>query len=82
MTWQVEAINYFITFSCQNDSEVFLQAKGTVMGTNFALNYATIAMGCVENKTLQQIRKPFFIFLINNRKQFLDDCEIFWRLRK
>ena len=68
------------TFSF-NDKH-YKQVKGTAMVTKFALVYATLTVGYLEEKLYKEIEtyfgSEFGTYFINNWKRFLDDCFIPW----
>ena len=67
--------------TCVFDNEYFLQLQGTAMGTVFAPIYANLIMGYHEIKIYDLIELNYNLditqYFVENRKRFLDDCEIF-----
>ena len=64
------------------DSEHYIQVIGTAMGTKFAPNYATLALGYLEVKLYNQLRNHYSSYIanrfINNYFRYLDDCIVIY----
>ena len=80
-----EFASFILSINSMTFDEMFyLQIQGTVMGTIFALTYATLSMGFHEIELYAIIRKKFTLPVSNyfeqNWGRFLDDCFIFLRL--
>ena len=64
------------------DDRIFLQKKGTAMGTKMAPSYATLVLGYLENELYNQVTnktgEEIDHYVYANWKSFLDDCYINW----
>ena len=65
--------------------EMYLQEKGTAMGTKVAPTYATLVLGYLEETLYQKVEDKFgreaAHHVYNSWKRFLDDCFMIWKLR-
>ena len=65
------------------DDRIFLQKKGTAMGTKMASSYATLVLGYLENELYSQVfnkmGEEIGHYVYTNWRRFLDDCYINWR---
>ena len=70
--------NYF-----QFDETIYLQIKGTAMGTKMAPVYANLTIGYLESKLYnslpQTIPSGEAEYITHNWKRYLDDCFIIWK---
>ena len=64
------------------DDRIFLQKKGTAMGTKMAPSYATLVLGYLENELYSQVShkmgEEIGHYVYTNWRRFLDDCYINW----
>ena len=65
------------------DDRIFLQKKGTAMGTKMAPSYATLVLGYLENELYSQASNKMGEeiaghYVYTNWRRFLDDCYINW----
>ena len=64
------------------DDRIFLQKKGTAMGTKMAPSYATLVLGYLENELYSQVSRKMGEetghYIYKNWRRFLDDCYINW----
>ena len=64
------------------DDRIFLQKKGTAMGTKMAPSYATLVLGYLENELYRQVSnkmgEEISHYVYTNWRRFLDDCYINW----
>ena len=64
------------------DDRIFLQKKGTAMGTKMAPCYATLVLGYLENELYSQVSskmgEEIGHYVYTNWRRFLDDCYINW----
>ena len=64
------------------DDKIFLQKKGTAMGTKIAPSYATLVLGFLEQSLYGRVSdilgEEIGRYIHNNWKRFLDDCYINW----
>ena len=64
------------------DDSIFLQKKGTAMGTKMAPSYATLVLGYLENELYSQVSnkmgEEIGHYVYTNWRRFLDDCYINW----
>ena len=64
------------------DDRIFLQKKGTAMGTKMAPSYATLVLGYLENELYSQVfnkmGEEIGHYVYSNWRRFLDDCYINW----
>ena len=62
------------------DDRIFLQKKGTTMGTKMAPSYATLLLGYMENESNSQVSnkmgEEIGHYVYTNWRRFLDDCYI------
>ena len=62
------------------DDRIFLQKKGTAMGTKMAPSYATLVLGYLENELYSQVSNKMGEgighYVYKNWRRFLDDCYI------
>ena len=60
------------------DDKIFLQKKGTAMGTKMAPSYATLVLGFLEQRLYGRVTdilgEEIGHYIHNNWKRFLDDC--------
>ena len=64
------------------DDKIYLQKKGTAMGTKIAPSYATLVLGYLESKLYSQVAdimgREIGHYVYTNWRRFLDDCYINW----
>ena len=64
------------------DDKIFLQKKGTAMGTKMAPSYETLVLGFLEQSLYGRVTdilgEEMGHYIHNNWKRFLDDCYINW----
>lgn len=62
------------------DDKIYLQKKGTAMGTKMAPSYATLVLGYLENKLYSEVAdimgREIGHYVYTNWRRFLDDCYI------
>ena len=64
------------------NDKMYMQVRGTTMGTKFAPTYATLVLAYLEEKLYVQTEikfgKQFARYINDNWKLFLNDCFILW----